>query len=283
MAEAQRVAGTLPPVVEITPRRGWLEIGWRDLWEHRELLYFLVWRDIKVRYKQTLIGIGWAVLQPVLTMLIFTLFFGKLAKIPSSGLPYPIFYYAGLLPWTYFATALTNSTSTVVTHQHTITRVYFPRLILPLAAVVPALVDFAVSFLLLVAMMAYYHIVPGPAALALPLFLLLAVLTALAAGLWLAAMNAIYRDVRYVIPFLTQFWMFASPVVYPSSLVPAKWRWVYGLNPMAGVIESFRWSLTGHGQPPNLMLLASAAVVLALLLGGLVYFQRMEGTIADVV
>jgi homopolymeric O-antigen transport system permease protein len=283
LAEAGKIAATLPPVVEITPRRGWLEIGWRDLWEHRELLYFLVWRDVKVRYKQTVIGIGWAVLQPVLTMLVFTLFFGKLAKIPSSGLPYPIFYYAGLLPWTYFATALGGATSTVVDHQYTITRVYFPRLILPLAAVLPALVDFAISFLLLVAMMAYYHIMPGPAVLALPVFLLLAVLTALAAGLWLAAMNAVYRDVRYVIPFLIQFWMFASPVVYPSSLVPAKWRWVYGLNPMAGVIESFRWSLTGHGQPPSLMLLASAAAVLALLVGGLIYFQRMEGTIADVV
>ncbi len=283
MALEVRVAETLPPVVAITPQRGWLEISWRDLWGHRELLYFLVWRDVKVRYKQTVIGIGWAVLQPALTMIVFTLFFGKLAKIPSGGLPYPIFFYAGLLPWTYFATALGSATSSLVEHQRTITRVYFPRLILPLAAVVPALVDFAVSFLLLVAMMVYYHIAPGPAALALPLFLLLAVLTALAVGLWLAAMNAIYRDVRYVIPFLTQFWMFASPVVYPSNLVPAKWRWVYGLNPMAGVIESFRWSLTGHGQPPSLLLVASAVAVLALLLGGLIYFQRMEGTIADVV
>jgi lipopolysaccharide transport system permease protein len=270
-------------VVAITPQHGWLEIGWRDLWGHRELLYFLVWRDVKVRYKQTVIGIGWAVLQPALTMIVFTLFFGKLAKIPSNGLPYPVFYYAGLLPWTYFATALGSATSTLVEHQRTITRVYFPRLILPLAAVVPALVDFAISFLLLVAMMVYYHIAPGPAVLALPVFLLLAVLTALAAGLWLAAMNAVYRDVRYAIPFLTQFWMFASPVVYPSNLVPTKWRWVYGLNPMTGVIESFRWSLTGHGQPPSLLLVASAVAVLALLLGGLIYFQRMEGTIADVV
>jgi homopolymeric O-antigen transport system permease protein len=283
LAEAVKIAEAPPPVVRITPRRGWLEIDWRDLWEHRELLYFLVWRDVKVRYKQTVIGVGWAILQPFLTMVVFTLFFGKLAKIPSNDLPYPIFYYAGLLPWTYFATAFTSSTSTVVQHQHAISRVYFPRLILPLAAVMPALVDFAISFLLLVAMMAYYHIVPGPAVLALPLFLLLAVLTALAAGLWLAALNAVYRDVRYIVPFLIQFWMFASPVVYPSSLVPAKWRWAYGLNPMAGVIESFRWSLTGHGQPPSLMLAASAAAVLALLVGGLVYFQRMEGTIADVV
>ncbi len=283
MAETEKIVATLPPVVEIAPPRARLEIDWGDLWEHRELLYFLVWRDIKVRYKQTVIGIGWAVVQPVLTMLVFTLFFGKLAKIPSSGLPYPIFYYAGLLPWTYFATALASATSSVVDHQHTITRVYFPRLILPLAGVLPALVDFGVSFVLLAGMMVYYHIAPGLAVLALPLFLLLAVGTALAAGLWLAALNAMYRDVRYVIPFLIQFWMFASPVVYPSSLVPAKWRWVFGLNPMAGAIESFRWSLTGHGQPPSLMLLASAAAVLALLAGGLIFYQRMEGTIADVV
>jgi lipopolysaccharide transport system permease protein len=283
LAEAEKIADTLPAVVEITPQGARLGIDWRDLWEHRELLYFLVWRDIKVRYKQTLIGIGWAVLQPVLTMLIFTLFFGKLAKIPSSGLPYPIFYYAGLLPWTYFATALGSVTSSVVDHQHAITRVYFPRLILPLAGVLPALVDFAISFVLLAGMMVYYHITPGLAVLALPAFLLLAVLTALAAGLWLAALNAMYRDVRYIIPFVIQFWMFASPVVYPSSLVPAKWRWVFGLNPMTGVIESFRWSLTGHGQPPSLMLLASVAAVLALLAGGLIFYQRMEGTIADIV
>jgi len=283
LAEAVKIAEAPVPLVRITPRRGWLEIDWRELWEHRELLYILVWRDIKVRYKQTVIGVIWAILQPFLTMLIFTLFFGKLAKIPSNGLPYPIFYFAGLLPWTYFATALGSATSSVVEHQHAISRVYFPRLILPLAGVVPGLVDFAISFLLLVAMMAYYHIVPGPAVLALVVFMLLAVLTALAAGLWLAAMNAVYRDVRYAMPFLIQFWMFASPVVYPSSLVPAKWRWAYGLNPMAGVIESFRWSLTGHGQPPTLMLAASAGAVLALLAGGLVYYQRMEGTIADVV
>jgi homopolymeric O-antigen transport system permease protein len=271
------------PVVRIAPPRGWLELDWCELWNHRELLYFFIWRDLKVRYKQTAIGAGWAILQPFLTMLVFTLFFGKLARIPSEGLPYPVFYYAGLLPWIYFAGAVTNATSTMVEHQRAITKIYFPRLLLPLSSVLSGLVDFAISFAILVAMMAYYRMAPGAAALLLPLFLLLAVATALAAGLWLSALNAIYRDIRYVVPFLVQFWLFASPVAYPSSLVPARWRWLYGLNPMAGVIESFRWTLTGHGQPPDRMLVASGGAVLILLLGGLVYFQRIEGTIADVV
>jgi lipopolysaccharide transport system permease protein len=270
-------------VVRVAPPRGWLEINWRELWEHRELLYFLVWRDLKVRYKQTLLGAGWAILQPLLTMIVFSLFFGALVRIPSDGLPYPIFYYAGLLPWVYFAGAVTNATNTMVEHQRTITKIYFPRLLLPLSAVLSGLVDFAISFTLLIAMVVHYRTAPGRAALLLPVFLLLAVATALAAGLWLSALNAIYRDVRYVVPFLVQFWMFASPVVYPSSLVPARWRWLYGLNPMAGVIESFRWALTGHGQPPSPLLAASAGAVLALLTGGLLYFQKMQETIADVV
>jgi lipopolysaccharide transport system permease protein len=269
--------------VRIAPPRGWLELDCRELWNHRELLYFFVWRDLKVRYKQTAIGASWAILQPFLTMLVFTLFFGKLARIPSEGLPYPVFYYAGLLPWIYFAGAVTNTTNTIVEHQRAITKIYFPRLLLPLSSVLSGLVDFAISLAILVAMMAYYRMVPGAAALLLPLFLLLAAATALAAGLWLSALNAIYRDIRYIVPFLVQFWLFASPVAYPSSLVPARWRWLYGLNPMAGVIESFRWTLTGHGQPPDRMLVASGCAVLILLLSGLVYFQRMEGTIVDVV
>lgn len=253
------------------------------MWAARELLYFFIWRDVKVRYKQTAIGAGWAILQPVSTMLVFTLFFGKLAKIPSGGLPYPIFYYAALLPWMYFAGALTASTNVVVEHQRIITKVYFPRLILPLASVVGGLVDFAVAFSILLGMMFYYGIAPTAAILTLPLFLLLALATALGAGLWLSALNAIYRDVRYVIPFLIQFWLFASPVAYPSSLVPEKWRWLYGLNPMAGVIEGFRWALTGQGRPPDLLLLASTATVAVMLVGGLFYFRRMESTVADVV
>ena len=281
LAPAERT--TERPVVRIAPQRGWLELGLGELWEYHELLYFLVWRDIKVRYKQTAIGAAWAVLQPFLTMIVFSLFFGVLARIPSQGLPYPVFYYCALLPWTYFAGALQGATSTVVEHQRVITKVYFPRVLLPLAAVVSGLVDFAIGFVVFLGMMVFYGIVPTKAALLLPALLLLAMLTALGVGLWLSALNAIYRDVRYAMPFLVQFWLFASPVAYPSALVPARWRWLYGLNPMAGVIEGFRWALTGQGQPPNFLLAASAGVVLLVLLGGLVYFRKMEGTIADVV
>ena len=225
----------------------------------------------------------WAVLQPFLTMLIFSLFFGRLAHIPSGGLPYPIFYYSALLPWMYFATALQNATNAIVENQRVITKVYFPRLALPLSSVLAGLVDFGVSFLMFVAMMIYYGIRPHATLLWLPMFLLLAMLTALGVGLWLSALNAIYRDVRYVVPFLVQFWMFASPVAYPSSLVPGKWRWLYGLNPMAGVIEGFRWSLAGSGEAPGRMLVFSSLAVAAILLGGLAYFQKMETTVADVV
>jgi lipopolysaccharide transport system permease protein len=269
--------------LRIEAPRGWLDLDFKELWAARELLYFFVWRDVKVRYKQTAIGAAWAVLQPVMTMLVFSLFFGKLAKIPSHGLPYPIFYYSALLPWMYFSSALLNATNVVVEQQRVITKVYFPRLVLPLSAVLSGLLDFAISFVVFLGLMVYYRIVPGPAILLFPGFLLLAVLTALGAGLWLSALNAIYRDVRYVVPFLVQFWMFASPVAYPSSLVPERWRWVYGLNPMAGVIEGFRWSLTGQGQPPNILLAASSVMVLLLVAGGIAYFTKMEGTIADVV
>ncbi len=271
------------PTLRIDPPRGWLALDLREVWAARELLYFFVWRDIKVRYKQTAIGAAWAVIQPFMTMVVFSLFFGKLAKMPSHGLPYPIFYYSALLPWTYFADALQQATSVVVDQQHVITKVYFPRLVLPLAAVTSGLVDFAISFLAFLGIMAHYHIAPGPAIVLFPCFLLLAVLTALGVGLWLSALNAIYRDVRYVVPFLVQFWLFASPVAYPSSLVPERWRWLYGLNPMAGVIEGFRWSLTGHGQPPSGLLAVSAGAVLLLVVGGMAYFKRTEGTIADVV
>jgi lipopolysaccharide transport system permease protein len=270
-------------IQHIGPRRGYFQMDFRELWLYRELLYFLVWRDVKVRYKQTVIGATWAILQPFLTMVVFTWFFGKLAKMPSGGLPYPIFYYSALLPWIYFATALQTATNTVVDHQNVITKVYFPRIFLPLSAVVSGLVDFAVSFLFLIGMMVYYHIRPGTVVLFVPLFVLLEIITALGAGLWLSGLNALYRDVRYVMPFIIQFWLFASPVAYPSSLVPQKWRWLYGLNPMAGVIEGFRWSLTGHGEAPGRMMLASAAVVIVVLVSGLVYFQKIEGTIADFV
>jgi lipopolysaccharide transport system permease protein len=269
--------------LSIAPSRGWHDLNLTELWHSRELLYFFVWKDIKVRYKQTAIGAAWAILQPLLTMLIFTLFFGRLAKIPSEGLPYPLFYYCALLPWLYFASSLQNATNVIVEQQRVITKVYFPRLVLPLSAVTSPLLDFAIGFSILVLMLIHYRVHPTWALLALPLFLALAMLTALGVGLFLSAMNALYRDVRYVVPFLIQFWMFLSPVAYPSSLVPERWRWLYGLNPMAGIIEGFRWSLTGSGEPPSALLAASAAAVVLVVIGGTMYFQKMEGIIADVV
>jgi len=271
------------PSVHIAARGRWLALDLVELWAYRELLYFFVWRDIKVRYKQTVIGAAWAVLQPVMTMLVFSLFFGTLAKIPSQGLPYPVFYYCALLPWMYFSTAMQGATNIVVDQQRVITKIYFPRVVLPIAAVLSGLLDFAISFAVFLGMMVYYRIVPTKAVIWLPAFTLLAILTALGVGLWLSALNALYRDVRYVLPFLVQFWMFASPVAYASSLVPAKWRWLYGLNPMAGVIEGFRWALTGHGQPPGILLAASATAVVLLVFSGLVYYHAVEGTMADVV
>jgi lipopolysaccharide transport system permease protein len=284
--QTQVAVGAKPseyPVVRIEAHRGWLALDLGELWPYRDLVYFFVWRDIKVRYKQTVIGAAWAILQPVLTMLIFSLFFGRLAKIPSQGLPYPIFYYSALLPWMYFATAMQAATNIVVENQRVITKIYFPRVVLPISSVLSGLLDFAISFGVFLVLMAWYHIVPTGAVIWLPFFTLLAVLTALGVGLWLSALNAMYRDVRYVVPFLVQFWMFASPVAYPSSLVPEKWRWLYGLNPMAGVIEGFRWALTGHGQPPSILLAASSLAVVLLVLGGLVYYHAVEGKIADVV
>jgi lipopolysaccharide transport system permease protein len=268
-------------ILRIEPPRRWLELRLHELWEYRELLYFFVWRDVKVRYKQTAIGVLWVVLQPLMTMGVFTIFFGRLAKLPSQGLPYPVFYFAALVPWSYFATALTGCTAIVVANQHVITKVYFPRLVLPLAAVCSGLVDFAIGLVVMIALTLSFGIHPPATVLLLPAFLLLAVLTALGVGLWTSALNALYRDVASVIPFVVQFWMLASPVAYPSSLVPERWRWLYGLNPMAGVIDGFRWALTGHGQPPGAQLLASAAMVAVVLVGGLIFFQRMEGTVAD--
>jgi lipopolysaccharide transport system permease protein len=275
-----------PALLRITPPGRWWVLPLAELWDYRELVYFFVWRDIKVRYKQTVIGAAWAVLQPFLTMLVFTLFFGKLAHIASEGLPYPIFYYSALLPWMYFAASLQNATNTIVENQRVITKVYFPRLALPLSSVLSGLVDFGVSFLMFILMMIYYGIRPTTALLWLPAFLLLALGTAFGVGLWLSALNAIYRDVRYVLPFLIQIWLFASPVVYPASLVSeryGKWRWAYDLNPMVGVIEGFRWSLAGGGSPPGRLLLVSAGVVIILLSSGVAYFQKMEATVADVV
>jgi len=267
--------------VRIEPPRGLFELRLREVWAYRELLYFFVWRDVKIRYKQTAIGILWVILQPVLNMLVFTLFFGRLAKLPSQGLPYPVFYFAALVPWTYFSYALSSTTNVVVDNQRLITKVYFPRLVLPFSAALSGLVDFAIGFVVLSIFCFAYGIPPTFAVLWLPVLLLLALFTALGVGLWLSALNALYRDVRYVIPFLTQFWMFASPVAYPSTLIPERWRWLYGLNPMAGVIDGFRWAITGHGQAPGLILLVSVAAVLLVVLGGLFFFNRMETSIAD--
>src|SRR6059058_3527371 len=270
-----------PTTIRIEPPRSLLELRLREVWAYRELLYFFVWRDVKIRYKQTAIGVLWVVLQPVLTMLAFTLFFGRLAKLPSEGLPYPVFYFAALVPWTYFSYALQMTTNVVVDNQRLITKVYFPRLILPISAALSGLVDFAIGFGVLAIFTLAYGIRPTLAALWLPALLALAFFTALGVGLWLSALNALYRDVRYVIPFLIQFWMFASPVAYPSSLVPVKWRWLYGLNPMAGVIDGFRWAITGRGQAPSPILLASGTAVAMVVLGGLFFFNRMETAMAD--
>src|SRR6266404_5561328 len=271
---AARVSPHGSPIatVRIEPPRAWLELRLREVWMYRELLYFLVWRDLKVRYKQTAVGVAWVVLQPLMSMGAFTLFFGRLAKLPSDGLPYPVFYFAALAPWTYFATALTKTTNIVVGSQNLITKVYFPRLILPISGVVSGLVDFGISFVVLLALVLNFGLRPGVHAIWLPFLLLLALATALGVGLWLSALNALYRDVGYVLPFLVQFWMLASPVAYPSSLVPARWQWLYGLNPMAGVIEGFRWALTGHGQPPNELMLASTVAVGVILVSGLMFF-----------
>jgi lipopolysaccharide transport system permease protein len=255
----------------------------RELWASRELIYFLTWRDVKVRYKQTVIGAAWAVFQPVLMMVVFSLFFGKLAGIPSEGIPYPIFSYCGLLPWTFFAQGMSQASNSLVGSAHLITKVYFPRSIIPLSAVLVGLMDFALAFLVLVAMMVYYGISPGVNVIWLPGFLLLALITSLGTGLWLSALNVKYRDVRYTIPFLTQIGMFATPVIYPSTLLHGSWRVLLGLNPMTAVVEGFRWTLLRVGRPPGAMLGISVLVALALLVSGALYFRKVERTFADVV
>jgi len=270
-------------VLVIRPSRGWLKLNLKDLWDYRELLYFLVWRDVKVRYKQTALGALWAILQPVMTMVVFSIFFGRLAKIPSDGVPYPVFAFTALLPWQLFAYALSESSNSLVGSQNLITKVYFPRLVIPIAGILAGLVDFAIAFLVLLALMWYFGIMPTAAIALLPLFVLLAIVTALSVGLWLAALNVKYRDVRYTLPFLTQLWMFATPVAYPSSLVPERWRALLGLNPMAGVVEGFRWALLGKAHQPGPLLIVSIVAVIVLLIGGLIYFRKTEATFAVVI
>jgi lipopolysaccharide transport system permease protein len=271
------------PTVVIEPRRGLLDLGLKSVWGYRELLYFLVWRDLKVRYKQTIIGIGWAVLQPLITMLISTVIFGHFAKIPSDGVPYPIFAFSGLLPWTYFATALNRCIVSVVADSHVITKIYFPRLILPLAGTASGLVDFSISLVVFLGFMIWYEIAITWWLLVLPFFLMFSLVTVLAVGLWLSALNVRYRDVTYTIPFLIQVWMFASPVVYPVNLIPEEWRFLYSLNPMAGVIEGFRWALLGKAGPDFSVMAVSALVVVILLASGVIFFRNMERTFADII
>lgn len=276
------VAEHNPPIVVIQPQRGIAALKLADLWEYRELLYFLAWRDVKVRYKQTVLGAAWAIIQPLFTMVVFSVFFGRLAKIPSDGLPYPIFSYVALLPWQLFAHSLTYSSQSLVSEAGLIKKVYFPRLIIPIASVLAGLVDFAVAFVILLGLMVYYGIPPTLNLIFLPVFTLLAVVSALAGGLWLSALNVKYRDVRYTLPFLTSCWLFLSPVAYPSSMIPQKWQWLYGLNPMAGVIEGFRWSLLGS-SPPLSAVYVSMALTAVLFVGGLYYFRSTERFFADLV
>jgi lipopolysaccharide transport system permease protein len=260
---------------------GPLSVRWRELWSYRELLYFMVWRDIKVRYRHTVLGVAWAVLQPLLTMTVFTIVFGRLARMPSDGQPYALFALAALTPWTYIVTAVTGGANALVGSEHLISKVYFPRLLIPTGAILTPLIDLAVTMGLLAVGLAWFGVVPGRAIVLLPLFVLLAAATALAASLWLSAMNVLYRDVRFIVPFLLQFWMFASPVIYPASAVPEQWRFVYGLNPAATAIEGFRWAVLGTELSAP-MAAASVLSVVVALAGGLIYFRRMEGKFADV-
>jgi len=271
------------PLTVIEPSKGWVSLKLDELWEYRELLYFLTWRDIKVRYKQTVLGATWAIIQPFFTMVVFSLFFGQLAKIPSDGVPYPIFSYTALVPWTFFAAGLAQSSNSLVGSANLIKKVYFPRLTIPIATVLSGVVDFFLAFIVLFGMMLFYGIVPTINVIWLPLFVLLALVTSLGVGLWLSAMNVQFRDVRYTIPFLTQFWLFATPIAYPSSLLDEPWRTLYGLNPMVGVVEGFRWALLGTDTAPGPIIIVSALAALALLVSGAFYFRRLEKTFADVV
>ncbi len=281
------VETTSPPTIVIEPIRGWSSLQLRAVWEYRELLYFLVWRDIKVRYKQTALGVAWIVLQPVVSMVVFSVLFGGLLKVPSGGVPYPIFAYAALLPWNYFASSLTRSSTSIVGSAHLITKVYFPRLVIPMAGVLSGLVDFGVAFLVLIGLMAYYGVMPTPATILLPLFLLLAMLTALGFGLWLSALNVRFRDVNHLIPFLVQIWMYVTPVVYGSTLIPERFRFLLGLNPMTGVVEGFRWALLGNrladAQAPDVLFAISIAIALLVLVSGALFFTRTEQEFADVI
>ncbi len=289
MSEISIQTKTQEEVLYLKPSSGWTAINLVEIWRYRELIYFLIWRDIKVRYKQTMLGAAWAIIQPFFTMVVFTIFFGRLAKVPSDNVPYPIFSYTALLPWGMFTKALSDAGRSMISHRAMITKVYFPRLVIPMSSVLSGVVDFAIAFVVLIGMMIYYNTMPGSeyqihitgAIWLLPLFLLLALVTALGVGLWLSALNVIYRDINYIIPFLTQFWLFITPIAYPSSLIPERWRLIYALNPMTGVVEGFRWALLGTETAPGPMLAVSTTIALIVLITGLFYFRRMERTFAD--
>ncbi|HMB79760.1 MAG TPA: ABC transporter permease [Vicinamibacterales bacterium] len=271
------------PMIRVERSHGWVSLRLGDLWEYRELVYFLTWRDVKVRYKQTLLGAAWAILQPLLTMLVFSLFFGRLGHMPSDGVPYPVFTLAALVPWSFFSNGLTQSSNSLVGSANLITKVYFPRLIVPVATVLSGVIDFVLAFLCLVAMMAYYRMVPAATVVWLPLFLLLALIASLGTGLWLSAMNVQFRDVRYTVPFLTQFWLLATPIAYPSSLLHQPWRTIFAINPMVGAVEGFRWAIFGRSAPPVTVVAVSFASAILILVSGALYFRRMERTFADIV
>lgn len=267
----------------IKPSIGWAALNLKDLWIYRELVYFMTWRDLKVRYKQTLLGASWAVLQPFLTMVVFSIFFGGLAQVPSDNVPYPIFSYTALLPWTLFSKALLDASKSLVSNAHVITKIYFPRIILPLATIMAGIVDFFIAFVVLLGMMVFYKIVPTANIWTLPFFLILALITSLGVGLWLSALNVLYRDINYATHFITQFWMFVTPIAYSSTMIPDKWKLVYSLNPMAGVVNGFRWALLGIGEGPGADLMVSVGVAIILLISGLIYFKRTERLFADMV
>ncbi len=270
-------------VIVVKPSKGWISLKLKELWEYRELLYFMAWRDIKVRYKQTVLGAAWAIIQPFFTMVVFSLFFGRLAKVPSDGIPYPIFAYAALVPWTFFANGLNQSSNSLVGSANLIKKVYFPRLVVPISSVISGVFDFILAFMVLLGMMLYYGIFPTLKIVWLPFLLLLTLITSLGVGLWLSALNVHFRDVRYTVPFLTQFWLFATPIAYPSSLLSEPWRTLYGVNPMVGVVEGFRWALLGTDTAPGPIIIVSTVVAFALLVGGAFYFRRLEKSFADVI
>ena len=274
-----------PTTIYIKPSKGLAALNLRDMWTYRELIYFMIWREIKVRYKQTMLGAAWAIIQPVLTMIVFTFLFGRIAKLPTDGnIPYPIFSYTALLPWGLFVAALNQASRSLTSNQNMVSKIYFPRLVLPLASVLSGLIDFVIAFVILIGLMIYYHIAPSINVLwALPLFLVLTIITALGVALWLSAINVQYRDVNYALPFMTQFWLFATPVAYSSNLISAKWRLVYSLNPMAGVVNGFRWALLGVGNGPDTGLWISLGIALLIMISGLFYFRNMEKTFADTI